>query len=85
MTEIYSDLLSEPRLKKIIKFTAPPMEESPGAQGLDRKPATTTRTQIRKNIPTGGTQAGRAHVGQQAWLGQATNQDQGRSLTMPPA
>lgn len=83
LTNICSDLMGEPRLKKIFKFTnAMPGTEPDVQGGLGQS---TTRNYTRKNIPTGGTQASRNMVRRQGWLGQSSNPDQNASLQMPGA
>lgn len=69
LAEIHADLLNLPRLKEVIQFGAPEMD-------LDEMsgPGQTTRTYERRNIPTGGTEKGRQHVEQQAWLSRAEPQ-----------
>lgn len=86
ITEIYADMLNLPQLKQVIQFTAPMEGGMPGPQDRQTpKPAATTRTVVRKNIPTGGTAAGRSHVQQQAWMGMSPNAQQSASLTVPMA
>ncbi len=53
LTEVYADLLNEPRLKGIVEFTGPPQAgaEEGGA------PATTTRQYVRQSVPSGGQQS----------------------------
>jgi hypothetical protein len=84
LTEIMSDLSSTPRIRDLIQFSSPSLEQDPGPQ-TSVHPGNTTSTSTRQNIPTGGTTASRSTVAQQAWLGQSPNPDQIASMNLPPA
>ena len=73
MIEIDAELLNDERIKEIIKFNSLPPEE-PVELSESGKPSNTTRTNIRKNIPTGGTMQSRNQVLQQAWANTDTPQ-----------
>lgn len=89
MTDIFADLMNEPRLREIIKFANAMPTDRPGPLGIGERdikaPAVSSRTYTRRNVPTGGTQQGRSHVMQQAWLGQNVNPDQAASMSQNPA
>lgn len=65
LTEIYAELLNEPRLNEIIQFTGftpESVEEKPPM------PTSGVRQYVRKNVSSGGSPAARSQVQQQAWL-----------------
>ena len=70
--------LDVPELENIVVFPTNPAIERPGPAGERPKlPSTTTRRNVRINVPTGGTQQSRSSIMQQALLdgsGQATPQ-----------
>ncbi len=83
LTETLAELLNLPRLKNIVKFGQPPQEQRPGPSGGEsRQSPVTTRTNIRKNIPTGGTEASRRHTMMMQGMGTGggVNQDQMAAL-----
>ena len=84
LTELYAEQLNLPRLKEIVQFGAVPTDETP-IQGRETPmPSASTRTYVRKNVPTGGTNQGREHVQMQAWLGQAATPQQNASMGYAP-
>jgi hypothetical protein len=84
LTETLAELLNLPRLKNIVKFGQPPQEQRPGpAGGETRQSPVTTRTNIRQNISTGGTEQSRRHTQMMAGMGTGggVNQDQLAALS----
>jgi hypothetical protein len=77
MVELDAELLNEPRLKQVLRTgpTIDPQQDTP------RQAANTTRTNIRKSVPTGGTEQSRRGILQQALLSGSQNPDQAASLT----
>lgn len=81
LVEEYADLLQLPRLRNIVKFMVPdPAMQQQQAQQGGQNPQT-TREYVRRNVPTGGTEQGRQHVQQQAWMnGQGQNNPQQQAM-----
>lgn len=84
--DIIATLMNEPRVKQLIEFAHMLPEDQRPPQGMEgsRMPAATNRTYTRRNIPTGGTVAGRSQVQQQMWMNAATPQQTG-SMAHSPA
>lgn len=80
LTEIYAELLHEPRLKQVIRFGQPRDMGQPPPAGM---PNNTTREYVRHNVPTGGTAQSRSTTLQQALLAGSANQDQMAALQQP--
>lgn len=72
LTEIYADLMNEPRLREIIKFTAPAM--GGGTEEGPSMPSSTTRSYVRKSVPTQGSPQGQSVQQQQGWMSMAQQQ-----------
>lgn len=89
VTDTLAELANEPRIKRWIKFAPSPTDpqQGPVTPGGDdmRKPSTTTRNVVRRNIPTGGTAAARQHTEIQSWLNGGVNQGEKASLGRPAA
>ena len=85
LTDIYSDLLNEPRLREVVQFSAMvPDMDTPGPAGT--QPPHTTREYVRRNVPTGGTPQSRSHTMQQTLMqGGQVNPDQMNAMSMPVA
>lgn len=83
LVEMIAKLQGRPDLTRLITFAAPAGELG-GDQNTVRSPAVTTRNNVRRNIPTGGTPENRSMVMQQMLQGQATPQ-QAASMTRAPA
>lgn len=82
--DIYADLLHEPRLRQIARFSQTP-SMPPGPTDSLKKSPNSTREYIRRSVPTGGTPQSRSMVEQSAWMGQSLNGDQEASLGLPVA
>ena len=76
LVEMYSDLMDLPRLKSIIKFEEPKADRPQGTVEMPEKANHTVRETVRRNVPTGGTQASRSTVMQQVLNGGQPNSDQ---------
>jgi hypothetical protein len=74
-----------PELSNFIKFSSPNTEQPVGSSSEVRQAPNTTRTNIRKNVATGGTQQGKSAVLQQALLGKTPQKSQADSLTRASA
>jgi len=83
LVNLHADLLNLPQLTKVVQFASLPAPVAQQDQG--GMPASTTRNYVRRNVPTGGTAASRSTVMQQALAGMAANNDQGNSISRPPA
>ena len=72
--------------RRFITF-ATPADQLGGDQNTVRKPAVTSRETVRRNIPTGGTQASRSATLQQTLLGGGSqvNSQQAAAMTRSPA
>lgn len=82
LTEILADLLNLPRLRSIFRpLLQNRVDDAPGPQ-VSKSPVT-TRNYVRKSVPSGGTSESRSSLQQQAWLGQAGNQQQGSQMSQP--
>ena len=79
-------LSNRPEYKRFITF-APPADTLGGDQNTVRQPAVTSRETTRRNIPTGGTQASRSNILQQALSGgnSQANGAQKASMSRAPA
>ena len=76
LVEMYADLMDLPRLKGIIKFEEPKGDRPQGTVDMPQKANHTVRETVRRNVPTGGTQASRSTVMQQVLNGGQPNSDQ---------
>jgi hypothetical protein len=77
-----SDYLDMPELARMITYVNPAMA---GGGGEVRQSPVTTRNEIRKSVPTGGTPENRSMVLQQLLGGQSVTPQQGASLMRSPA
>ncbi len=79
-------LSNRPEFKRFITF-ASPADELGGDQNTVRQSAVTSRENVRRNIPTGGTQASRSATLQQTLSGGGSqvNSQQAAALTRSPA
>lgn len=85
LTETLADMLNRPELRRIVQFSTVPLDMGGMPQG-GSQPTSTTRNYVRHNVPTGGTQASRSAVMQQAWMGGGSNTpQQAASMSRPPA
>ena len=76
LVNIYSELMDVPRLKSIVKFQEP-KEDRPGPNPEQPpKPSVTVRENVRRSVPTGGTEKSRSNVMQQILQGGQPNQQQ---------
>jgi hypothetical protein len=84
-TETIAELLNLPRLKDIVNFSQPLLNPrpEPTSESGPRQAPTTTRINIRKNIPTSGTDQSRRHTMMAAAFGQGggVNGDQLAALS----
>lgn len=71
IAEVAAEYLNIPVVSEVIEFSAPIMQQ--GADEPDMPPAT-TRSYVRRNVPTGGTPQYQAQQSEQAWLDQASRQ-----------
>lgn len=85
LTNLYAELMDVPRLKEVVVFEeqkgnrpGPTPEQPPQA-------AHTIREQVRKSVPTGGTDKSRGHVMQQILQGGQPNQQQMGQMGREPA
>ncbi len=85
LMEIISEYRDLPELAEIVDF-APQDQEGQGPAHDATQSPVTTRTNVRRNVPTGGTPDSRSMVMQQALLGGgSTNPQQQASITRPGA
>ncbi len=78
-------LKNRPEFKRFITF-ANPADMLGGDQNTVRQSPVTSRESVRRNIPTGGTQASRSSIMQQELMGGGQNNSQQKaSLERPPA
>jgi len=79
-------LKNRPEFKRFITFAAPAAMLG-GDQNTIRQSPVTSRETIRKNVPTGGTQASRSQILQQALMGggKQINSQQAAAMTRRPA
>lgn len=70
VAEVHAELYNLPRLKRMIRFAAPPDE---GLRDQAAGPNKTTREYVRRNVAGGGTQQGQARSAQQDWLAMAAS------------
>jgi hypothetical protein len=74
-----------PELQDFIKFSSPNQAQPIGSSSEARQAPNTIRTNIRKNVATGGTPQGRSSVLQQQLLGKQPQNSQANSLTKASA
>jgi hypothetical protein len=74
-----------PELSNFIKFSSPNTAQPVGTSGEARQAPNTTRTNIRKNVATGGTIQGKSSVLQQQLLGKQPQESQANQLTKASA
>ena len=86
IVEEIARLKNRPEFKRFITF-ADPMGELGGDENTVRQSPITSRETVRKNVPTGGTQANRSSILQQAMMGgnAQINSQQAASMTRRPA
>lgn len=86
IVEEIARLKNRPEFKRFITF-ADPSAMLGGDENTVRQSPVTTRNTVRKNIPTGGTQASRSSILQQAMMGgnSQANAQQKASMTRSPA
>lgn len=71
-----AELTNNPAIGEVVQFQNAPSIPEPEPRGFEsRKPAQTTRVNIRKNVPTGGTEQNRRHVLQQSLMDSGQNND----------
>ena len=75
-----ADLLHRPEFLRLITFAAP-AQQLGGDENSIRQSPVTSRETVRRNVPTGGTDASRASIMQQILAGSNVNQDQAASMT----
>jgi hypothetical protein len=82
-----AELANEPRLKEIITTPGIPLEEGQGPGDEMPAPPSTTRSYIRKSVPSGGSAQSRSRVAQSEWMGKASQAtpQQSASLSRPAA
>ena len=86
IVEEIARLKNRPEFKRFITFAAP-AEMLGGDQNTVRQSPVTSRETVRKNVPTGGTQAARSAVLQQSLMGgkSGNNSQQAAAMTRSPA
>jgi len=76
LVEINAELLDMPRLKQIVKFEEPKGDRPGPTPEQPPQPQKVVRENIRRSVPTGGTQESRSNVMQQVLSGGQPNQQQ---------
>lgn len=71
-----AELTNNPAISEVVQFQNPPTIPEPEMRGFESsKPSQTTRVNIRKNVPTGGTESNRRHVQMQSLMDSGQNND----------
>lgn len=74
--KIVAELTNNPSIGEIVQFQNAPSIPEPEMRGFESsKPSQTTRVNIRRNVPTGGTESNRRHVQMQALMDSGQNND----------
>ena len=80
LVEINAELLDMPRLKQIVKFEEPKGDRPGPSPAEPGQPQKIVRENIRRSVPTGGTQESRSNVMQQVLSGGQPNQQQAAQM-----